>query len=190
MITNVGDEPTSNAKVGKMPVVESSAEKIRFDVFVVDPRAGELLKEGRKIKLQEQPFRVLFLLLQKCGEVVTRDELRQELWPADTFVDFDHGLNSAVARLREALGDSAEKPRFIETVAKRGYRFIAPIRANEEAPTAAGSGHSAGCLVSRRRNAGPEQAFISRASDDEVNPRSIPRRNPIRRRARRLDLKP
>src|ERR1700721_3165078 len=123
-----------------MPVIESPAEKIRFDVFVVDPRAGELLKEGRKIKLQEQPFRVLFLLLQKGGEVVTRDELRQELWPADTFVDFDHGLNSAVARLREALGDSAEKPRFIETVAKRGYRFIAPIQANKGAPAAAGSG--------------------------------------------------
>jgi len=123
-----------------MPVIDSSAEKIRFDVYVVDPRAGELLKEGRKIKLQEQPFRVLFLLLQQRGEVVTRDELRQELWPADTFVDFDHGLNSAVARLREALGDSAEKPRFIETVAKRGYRFIAPIQANEEAPAVTGRG--------------------------------------------------
>src|ERR1700757_2558365 len=114
-----------------MPVIESSAEKIRFDVFVVDPRAGELLKEGRKIKLQEQPFRVLFLLLQKGGEIVTRDELGQELWPADTFVDFDHGLNSAVARLREALRDSADKPRFIETIAKRGYRFIAPLDARE-----------------------------------------------------------
>src|ERR1700734_2480295 len=123
-----------------MPVIESPAEKIRFDVFVVDPRAGELLKEGRKIKLQEQPFRVLFLLLQKRGEVVTRGELRQGVWPADTFVDFDHGLNSAVARLREALGDSAEKPRFIETVAKRGYRFIASIQANKGAPAAAGSG--------------------------------------------------
>ncbi len=114
-----------------MPVIQSPAEKIRFDVFEVDRRAGELLKEGHKIKLQEQPFRVLFLLLQQAPEVVTRDQLRQELWPADTFVDFDHGLNSAVARLREALRDSAEKPRFIETVAKRGYRFIAPIQSNE-----------------------------------------------------------
>src|SRR5882762_9302260 len=112
-----------------MPVIESPAEKIRFDVFEVDLRAGELLKQGRKIKLQEQPFRVLFLLLQETGEVVTRDELRQELWPADTFVDFDHGLNSAVARLREALGDSADRPRFIETVAKRGYRFISQVDA-------------------------------------------------------------
>ena len=122
-----------------MPAIESPAEKIRFDVFEVDLRAGELLKEGRKIKLQEQPFRVLFLLLQRRGEVVTRGQLRQELWPADTFVDFDHGLNSAVARLREALRDSAEKPCFIETVAKRGYRFIAPIQQSPETPTVAAS---------------------------------------------------
>src|SRR5215475_11764995 len=120
-----------------MPAIESPAEKIQFDVFEVDLRAGELLKDGRKVKLQEQPFRVLFLLLQRRGEVVTRDELRQDLWPADTFVDFDHGLNSAVARLREALRDSAEKPRFIETVAKRGYRFIAPIQQNGEVKPAA-----------------------------------------------------
>jgi len=100
-----------------------------FDVFQVDFRAGELQREGRRVKLQEQPFRVLSLLVERAGEVVTRDELREKLWPADTFVDFDHGLNSAVARLREALRDSAEKPRFIETIAKRGYRFIAPLQA-------------------------------------------------------------
>ncbi len=104
-----------------------SAEVVRFDIFQVDLRAGELRKEGRPIKLQDQPFRVLSLLLNRPGEVVTRDELRQNLWPADTFVDFDHGLNSAVARLREALRDSADKPRFIETVAKRGYRFIGVV---------------------------------------------------------------
>jgi Tol biopolymer transport system component len=100
---------------------------VRFDAFEVDVQAGELRKNGRRLKIQEQPFRVLSLLLQGVGEVVTRDELHQELWPADTFVDFNHGLNSAVARLREALGDSADKPRFIETISKRGYRFIAPI---------------------------------------------------------------
>jgi Tol biopolymer transport system component/DNA-binding winged helix-turn-helix (wHTH) protein len=115
-----------------MPGIQSLAAKIRFDIFEVDLRAGELLKDGRKIKLQEQPFRVLSLLLQRAGDVVTREELRQELWPADTFVDFDHGLNSAVARLREALRDSAEQPHFIETVAKRGYRFIAPLQPNGE----------------------------------------------------------
>src|ERR1700724_1616260 len=102
---------------------------VRFDVFEIDLRAGELRKEGRRVKLQEQPFRVLSLLVERGGEVVTREELREKLWPADTFVDFDHGLNSAVARLREALRDSAEKPRFIETIAKRGYRFIAPLEA-------------------------------------------------------------
>lgn len=103
---------------------------VRFDVFEMEPQAGELRKEGRRVKLQEQPFRVLSLLLQRPGQVVTREELREQLWPADTFVDFDHGLNSAVARLREALRDSADKPRFIETIAKRGYRFIAPLCAD------------------------------------------------------------
>src|SRR6267154_3284596 len=106
-----------------------SSVVIHFDIFELDLRAGELRKEGRVVRLQEQPLRVLSLLLERSGEVVTRDELRQNLWPADTFVDFDHGLNSAVARLRQALRDSAEKPRFIETVAKRGYRFIYPIHA-------------------------------------------------------------
>src|SRR5438128_7479650 len=106
-----------------------SSVTVRFDIFEIDLRAGELRKQGRLVKLQEQPFRILSLLLERCGEVVTREELRQNLWPADTFVDFDHGLNSAVARLREALCDSADKPRFIETIAKRGYRFIAPLQA-------------------------------------------------------------
>lgn len=109
-----------------------------FDVFQVDLRAGELRREGRRVKLQEQPFRVLFLLLERAGEVVTREELREKLWPADTFVDFDHGLNSAVARLREALRDSAERPRFIETIAKRGYRFIASLRTAAPAQDASG----------------------------------------------------
>ena len=103
---------------------------VRFDVFEIDLQAGELRKEGRKVKVQEQPFRVLSLLLRRPGQLVTREELREQLWPADTFVDFDHGLNSAVARLREALRDSADKPRFIETMAKRGYRFISPLEAS------------------------------------------------------------
>jgi Tol biopolymer transport system component/DNA-binding winged helix-turn-helix (wHTH) protein len=114
---------------GEMPESQSAQAVVCFDVFEVDLRAGELRKEGRKIKVQEQPFRVLSYLLERAGDVVTREELRQKLWPADTFVDFDHGLNSAVARLREALRDSAEKPRFVETVAKRGYRFIGLLRA-------------------------------------------------------------
>jgi DNA-binding winged helix-turn-helix (wHTH) protein len=105
----------------------SSSSVVRFDVFEVDLQAGELRRDSRKIKLQEQPFRVLSSVLERPGELVTRKELCQKLWPADTFVDFDHGLNSAVARLRDALSDSAEQPKFIETVPKRGYRFIASL---------------------------------------------------------------
>ena len=124
-----------------------------FDVFQVDLRAGELHRDGLRIKLQEQPFRVLSLLIGRAGEIVTRDELREKLWPADTFVDFDHGLNSAVARLREALRDSAEKPRFIETIAKRGYRFIAPLKTST--PEVVVSSSIRQCRASR----GSEVAF-------------------------------
>ena len=108
---------------------------VRFDVFEIDLQAGELRKEGRRVKVQEQPFRVLSFLVQQAGQVVTREELRTRLWPADTFVDFDHGVNSAVARVREALGDSAEKPRFIETIAKKGYRFMCPFQAPDQTVT-------------------------------------------------------
>ena len=97
---------------------------LRFGTFEVDLRAGELRKQGVKIKVQEQPFQVLAALLERPGEDVTRDELRTKLWPVDTFVDFDHGLNAAIKRLRDALGESAETPIFVETVARRGYRFI------------------------------------------------------------------
>jgi Tol biopolymer transport system component/DNA-binding winged helix-turn-helix (wHTH) protein len=99
---------------------------IRFGIFEVDIRAGELRRKGVKVRLQEQPFQVLAMLLERPGELVTREELRSRLWPADTFVDFDHGLNAAVKRLRDALGDSADSPRFVETLARRGYRFLAP----------------------------------------------------------------
>jgi len=100
---------------------------IRFSVFELDLKAGELRRKGSKIRLQEQPFQILVSLLQHPGEVVTREELRRKLWPADTFVDFDHGLNAAIRRLRDALDDSANNPHFVETVARRGYRFIAPV---------------------------------------------------------------
>jgi DNA-binding winged helix-turn-helix (wHTH) protein/Tol biopolymer transport system component len=100
---------------------------LRFGIFQVDVRAGELRKNGVKLKLQEQPFQVLCLLLEHPGELVSREELRNRLWPADTFVDFDHGLNAAIKRLRDALGESADTPVFIETLARRGYRFIAPV---------------------------------------------------------------
>jgi TolB-like protein/DNA-binding winged helix-turn-helix (wHTH) protein/Tfp pilus assembly protein PilF len=109
-------------------VSENGARLVQFGIFEVDLRAGELHRNGSKVKLQEQPFQVLDLLLQHPGEVVTREELQRKLWPADTFVDFDHGLNAAVRRLRDALGDSAENPRFVETVARRGYRFLPPVK--------------------------------------------------------------
>ncbi len=105
---------------------------VRFAAFEVDPKNAELRKHGVRIKLQEQPFKILIALLESPGEIVTRDQLRERIWGNDTFVDFDHGLSAAVNRLRAALGDSAEHPRYIETVARRGYRFIASI---ENAPT-------------------------------------------------------
>jgi TolB-like protein/DNA-binding winged helix-turn-helix (wHTH) protein/tetratricopeptide (TPR) repeat protein len=106
---------------------DSGSRTIQFGNFEADLRAGELRRDGSRIKLQEQPFRVLTLLLEHPGEVVSREELRNRLWPADTFVDFDHSLNAAIRRLRDALGDSAEDPKFVETVARRGYRFLAPV---------------------------------------------------------------
>jgi TolB-like protein/DNA-binding winged helix-turn-helix (wHTH) protein/Tfp pilus assembly protein PilF len=102
------------------------SRRLRFGVFEVDVRTGELTRQGRRVRLQEQPFRLLVMLLERPGDLVTRDELRGQLWPQTT-VDFDHGLNKAVSKLRDALGDSAENPRFIETVARRGYRFLADV---------------------------------------------------------------
>lgn len=110
-----------------MTLEARSPEIVRFGTFEVDLRAGELRKQGRRIKLQDQPFQVLAVLLQRPGEVVTREELRSQNWPPDTFVDFDNSLNTAINKLREALGDSADNPRFIETLPRRGYRFIAPV---------------------------------------------------------------
>src|SRR5580692_11784058 len=108
--------------------------QLRFGVFEMDLRAGELRKHGLRVRLQEQPFQLLAMLLERPGEVVTREELQKKLWPEDTFVDFDHGLNKGVNKIREALGDSAESPRFVETVARRGYRFLAEVKPDEVAP--------------------------------------------------------
>ena len=116
---------------------EVKRSPIRFGVFEVDLQASELRKQGIKVKLQQQPFELLAMLLEHPGEVVTREEIQKRLWPADTFVDFDRGLNRATNRLRESLGDDAESPRFIETLPRRGYRFIAPVVKSDE------SGHVA-----------------------------------------------
>jgi DNA-binding winged helix-turn-helix (wHTH) protein len=109
------------------PQASPPGRTYRFGVFEVNPTAGELRKRGLRIRLQEQPFQVLLSLLERPGGVVTREELQQKLWAADTFVDFDHSLNTAVNKLREALGDSASNPRYIETLARRGYRFLAAV---------------------------------------------------------------
>ncbi len=110
-----------------MPASAPAACVLHFDIFELDLRAGELRKSGVKLRLQGQPLQVLAILLQRAGNLVTREELRSQLWPADTFVDFDHSLHNAIARLREVLGDSADAPRYIETLPRRGYRFIAPV---------------------------------------------------------------
>jgi cholera toxin transcriptional activator len=111
--------------------------KYKFDDFEADLRAAELCKNGVRVKLQLQPFQVLVALLERPKEVVTREELRQRLWPEDTFVDFDHGLNTAMVKLRDVLGDSASKPKFIETIAKRGYRFLGSTEVIFDQPVAA-----------------------------------------------------
>jgi DNA-binding winged helix-turn-helix (wHTH) protein len=113
-----------------MPVPQNNNRIVRFGVFELDLSAGELRKSGARLRLQGQPLQVLILLLERAGEVVTREELRQKLWASDTFVDFDHSLNTAINKVREALGDSASSPRYVETLARRGYRFIAPVQSS------------------------------------------------------------
>src|ERR1700752_14276 len=105
-----------------------SAPTVRFGLFEADLQTGELRKNGVKVPLQGPPFQVCAILLSRSGELVSREELRQQVWPEDTFVDFDHALNTAITKIRLALGDQADNPRFVETLPRRGYRFIAPIR--------------------------------------------------------------
>src|SRR5690242_9998187 len=113
-----------------------TVSKYKFDDFEADLRAAELRRGGTRLKLQLQPFQVLVALLERPKEVVTREELRQRLWPEDTFVDFDHGLNTAMVKLRDVLGDSASNPKFIETIAKRGYRFLGTAEVISDQPAA------------------------------------------------------
>lgn len=117
-----------------MAVSQNNNRIARFGVFELDLSVGELRKSGVKLRLQGQPFQVLALLLERAGQVVTREELQQTLWSSDTFVDFDHSLNTAINKVREALGDSASNPRYVETLARRGYRFIAPVQSEPPAP--------------------------------------------------------
>src|SRR6266436_3838415 len=153
----------------------------RFDVFEADLRAGELYKAGHRIKLQVLPFQALALLLERPGEVVTREEFEKRLWPGDTFVDFDHSLNTAIRKLRQALGDDKENPRFVETLPKRGYRFIgkmdhtAPLASPQPPVPSSGVGQLARlcpdgnlsfALVSVDEEAAAEREKLEAASDD------------------------
>ena len=108
--------------------VSPAEDVIRFGLFELDLKAGQLSRNGTKLRLPQQPLQLLAVLLERPGEIVTRDELRQRLWSSDVFVDFDHGLNKSIQKLRDALGDSATSPRYIETIPRVGYRFIAPVR--------------------------------------------------------------
>ena len=131
---------------------------VRFGAFEVDLRAGELRKRGVKIRLQDKPFQMLAALLEQPGDLVTRDELRQRLWPSDMFVDFDGSLNTAAGKLRESLGDTAENPRFVETLPRRGYRFLAPlIKVEAELP----SPHGEARVVPAPRAVGPDEKSIA-----------------------------
>ncbi len=113
------------------------ARRFRFGAFEADAASGELRRQGMRIKLNAQPFQVLLLLLERPGVLLTREEISKELWPDGTFVDYEHGVNSAVNRIREALGDTATNPRFVETLARRGYRFVAPVERMGGSPLAA-----------------------------------------------------
>ena len=128
-----------------LPVERRSSNVKRFGTFEVDVRARELRKGGIRIRLQDQPFEILMVMLERPGDVVTREELRQRLWPAGTFVDFEHSLNAAIKRLRAALGDDADNPRFVETLHRRGYRFIAAVESERAAGPQSARGETAGC---------------------------------------------
>jgi len=114
----------------------NEAKTRKFGAFVVDVRAAELYRRGKKVKVQHQPMQVLLALLERAGDVVTRDELRERIWSADTFVDFEHSLNTAIKKLRQALGDQATKSKYVETLPRRGYRFLAEVETSESSAVA------------------------------------------------------
>ena len=145
-----------------MTNVRGDLQTIRFGVFELDLSAGELLKQGVRVRLQEQPFRILQMLLESPGRVVSRDELRTALWPSNSFIDFDQGLNRAINKLREALGDSAESPQLIETIAKRGYRFIGDL------PTQSATGDSIVVLPFINMSSDTENEYFADGITEEI----------------------
>lgn len=153
----------------------------RFTVYEVNLRTGELRKHGNRMRLQEQPFQVLAQLLERPGELVTREELRKKLWPADTFVDFDHSLNTAINKLRETLGDSSSAPRYIETLPRRGYRFIAAVTVEGATPAAEQVSVNGSLplapVVSPQASAGRQPGKVGTSSQDLVHEFPRPHRN-------------
>src|ERR1700742_4443831 len=156
--------PAQRSALMGMPV--NTPRAWRFGVFELDASSGELRRNGTVVKLREQPARILLLLLEHAGQMVTREQLRQHLWSSDTFVDFDHSLNSAVMKLREALGDSSDAPLYIETIPKRGYRFIAPVSPPVNLPSGAANsgGDSASLGVSETTGAQNSASSIAESS--------------------------
>src|SRR5277367_5121868 len=142
-----------------MPVGQN--RKVRFGPFELDTQLAELRKGGVRLKLPGQPIQILEMLLAKPGELVTREEIQQRLWPADTFVDFDHSLNTAVKKLRQALGDDKKKPRFVETLPKRGYRFLVAVKVPNAAAAASKAGVSAAVAVVGSTSATTVDAGVS-----------------------------
>ena len=138
---------------------ELRLDALHFGVFEFDPRARELRKQGMKIRLLGQPVEILAMLLERPGEVVTREELQKKLWPGDTFVDFEHGLNAAIKRLRDALGDDAENPRFVETLPRLGYRFITAVMARI---------HSIAVLPLENLSGNPEEDYFADGTTDAL----------------------
>src|SRR5215472_6082518 len=155
----VGQVIHSLTRVACNPMDSVAGNTVCFGPFKLDLKAGELLQDGRKILLQEQPFQVLKMLLAHPGEVVTREEIKKKLWPNDTIVEFDHSINAAIKKLRMALGDSAEEPKYVETVARRGYRLMVPVQwvgeepggQSAEATAASGKANLMGTKVSHYR---------------------------------------
>src|SRR5436309_11002938 len=141
-----------------MSIADQQKTAFRFGEFELD-NSGELRSGGRKVKLQTQPSQILRILIERPGEIVTREELRQKIWPSDTFVDFDHGINNAIKRLREALSDTAETPRFIETLPRRGYRFIGTI--DTDSQPASGTIRSLAVLPLENLSGYPEQEYCA-----------------------------
>jgi DNA-binding winged helix-turn-helix (wHTH) protein len=168
--------------------ISHSSQRVRFGIFEADLRTGELWKSGRRLKLTGQPFSVLAILLERSGEVVSREELQRRLWP-DTFVDVDHNLNTAIKKIRETLADSAERPRFVEMLSRRGYRFIAAVGSADSetnAKSADATLHSGRRMKNSSRTRAEDGLLDSRASIEGATPMLTSLIAPRRRSRRSL----